>query len=133
WEALRRAGTHLAFLERARQDAGALADSAAKAHTALLEAAEGVDREIGDIEDRTARLRLVAADTLFAPLARAVRDAAELVGREVSFETGGGDIRLDAHVLAGVREALLHVVRNAVAHGIEAPSDRVAAGKPAAG
>src|SRR6185295_18521458 len=70
---------------------------------------------------------------LFAPLARATRDAAESVGKRVEFEAAGGDARLEAHVLAELRDALLHVVRNAVAHGIETPAERAAAGKPEGG
>jgi two-component system, chemotaxis family, sensor kinase CheA len=90
---------------------------------------EGVERELEQLQDRAARLRLVAANTLFAPLSRAVRDAAQTLGRRVHFEAKGGEVRLEAHVLAGVRDALLHVVRNAVAHGIESETDRRAAGK----
>jgi len=55
------------------------------------------------------------------------------LGKQVDFITAGGEHRLDAHVLAAVRDALLQVARNAVAHGIEAPSERAALGKPALG
>jgi two-component system chemotaxis sensor kinase CheA len=132
-ESGRRAGIDLGFLEGAQRTAGELSGSVSRSHAVLVDAAESVERELEEVQDRAARLRLVAADTLFAPLARAVRDAAAVVTRQVAFETGGGDIRLDAHVLAAVRDALLHVVRNAVAHGIEPSAERTAAGKPAAG
>jgi two-component system, chemotaxis family, sensor kinase CheA len=99
----------------------------------LLAGIERAERELIQLRDLAGRLRLVAASTLFAPLARATRDAADAVGKQVEFEAAGGDARLEAHVLAGLRDALLHVVRNAVAHGIEAPPERAAAGKPAAG
>jgi two-component system chemotaxis sensor kinase CheA len=55
------------------------------------------------------------------------------LGKQVDFVTTGGEHRLDAHVLAAVRDALLQVARNAVAHGIESPQERAAAGKPALG
>ena len=45
----------------------------------------------------------------------------------------GGEQRLDAHVLLALRDALIHAVRNAVAHGIESESERAAAGKPPTG
>jgi two-component system chemotaxis sensor kinase CheA len=99
----------------------------------LLAGVERAERELTQLRDLAGRLRLVAASTLFAPLARATRDAADAVGRQVEFEASGGEARLEAHVLAALRDALLHVVRNAVAHGIEPPAEREAAGKPAAG
>jgi len=89
--------------------------------------------EIGQVRSSADRLRLLPARALAAPLARAVRDAARSLGREALFEVFGGDVRVETNVLAAVRDALLHVVRNAVAHGIEPAATRVAAGKPAAG
>ncbi len=66
-------------------------------------------------------------------LTRATRDAAQALGREVELEIAGADVRLEASVVMALRDALLHVVRNAVTHGIEPPAVRVAAGKPARG
>ena len=78
-----------------------------------------VEAEFTQVRDRTSRLRLLPTGAIFPLLERAVRDAAQSLKKEVLFESFGGDIRLDAHVLAALRDALLHVVRNAVAHGIE--------------
>jgi two-component system, chemotaxis family, sensor kinase CheA len=78
-------------------------------------------------------LRLLPASAIFAPLERAARDAAHSLGKEVRFKAFGGSIRLDAHVLAGLREALLHIVRNSVAHGIESPDGRRVARKDSIG
>ena len=64
---------------------------------------------------------------------RAVRDAAETLGKQVSFQTSGREQRLESHVLSALGEALSHLVRNAVAHGIESPPDRLARGKPQSG
>jgi two-component system, chemotaxis family, sensor kinase CheA len=89
--------------------------------------------ELAQVQDAANRLRLLPASSIFALLERAARDAASSVGREVDFRASGGSTRLDAHVLAALRDALLHVVRNAVAHGIESAPDRSACGKPAAG
>ncbi len=94
---------------------------------------EQVSRELAQVRDAANRLRLLPASIIFGPLERAVRDAAQELGRSVTFHPSGGDGRLDAHVLAALRDALLHVVRNAVAHGIEPEAERLAAGKPAAG
>jgi len=94
---------------------------------------EQVETEFAQVRDAANRLRLLPASTVFASLERAVRDAAQALQKNVQFESFGGDSRLDTHVLAALRDALLHVVRNAVAHGIESPSQRIAAGKPTQG
>jgi two-component system chemotaxis sensor kinase CheA len=62
-----------------------------------------------------------------------VRDAAQTLGKRVAFEACGGEVRLDANMLASLRDALMHVVRNAVAHGVETEAERVALGKPPTG
>jgi two-component system chemotaxis sensor kinase CheA len=92
-----------------------------------------VESRIERIHESAHRIRLVPAAAIFPTLERAVRDAAQSVERSVAFHASGGDQRLDAQVLGGLRDALLHVVRNAVAHGIEPASERGAAGKPAEG
>jgi len=95
----------------------------------LLEDVSRVEGELSDVRSAAQELRLTPAQALFPTLSRAVHDAAEMLGRKVVLETAGGEIRLDAHVLSVVREALLHVVRNAVAHGVETPAERERAGK----
>jgi two-component system chemotaxis sensor kinase CheA len=92
-----------------------------------------VEAEFVQVRDATNRLRLLSVDTVFASLERVVRDAAQSLHKEVLFESAGGDIRLDAHVLATLRDALPHVVRNAVAHGIESQPERATTGKPLQG
>lgn len=100
---------------------------------ALEDTTERVEQELEDTRRGADRLRLIPVHTLDAPLARAVRDAAQSLGKEVSFELEGGDLRLDAQVIAPLRDALLHIVRNAVAHGIELPTERAEAGKTTVG
>lgn len=104
-----------------------------RAVRALGDRAERVEQELGDVHQGADRLRLIPVQTLAAPLTRAVRDAAQTLGKEVGFELDGGALRLDAQVLAPLRDALLHLVRNAVAHGIEPAAERRAAGKSARG
>jgi two-component system, chemotaxis family, sensor kinase CheA len=99
----------------------------------LVSAMEQVERELAQVRDTASQLRLVPASAVFAPLRRTARNTAQTLGKQVDFVTDGGEHRLDAHVLAAVRDALLQIVRNAVAHGIEAPEVRAAAGKPALG
>ncbi|HTQ04827.1 MAG TPA: response regulator [Polyangiaceae bacterium] len=90
---------------------------------------ERVTQELADVREGTDRLRLVPAEALFPSLQRAVRDAAEALEKQAELTITGGGLRLDAHVLTPLRAALLHLVRNAVAHGIESPAERRALGK----
>ena len=66
-------------------------------------------------------------------LGRAVRDAAAEVGREARLELTGTETPLDRSILDGIGDALVHLVRNAVSHGIEPPDEREALGKPRVG
>ena len=102
-------------------------------HRASGEALDQAERDLRQAHERAERLRLVPAASLFDFLERAVRDAARGLGKEVGFESAGGGSRLDAPVLASLQDAFLHLVRNAVAHGIEKPQARQEAGKPAQG
>lgn len=105
--------------------------------TALLRTLEaGAERVAVGLEETHERVyaaRLVPSSTIFPALERAARDAAEALARAVDFTAIGGDVRLDAHVLSAVGAALAHLVRNAVAHGIEEAPARVAQGKSARG
>ena len=99
----------------------------------LTDVVEQVERELDDVRGRAERLRLVAAAGVFTALHRAVRDAADQQGKRVRFEGRGGDLRIDPQVLTLVSGEFLHVVRNAVAHGIETEAERTASGKAAEG
>ena len=110
-----------------------LRDSVDRVRRELADGIEQVSRELIQVRDAANRLRLLPASSVFRSLERAVRDAVEATGTNVAFEASGGDIRVDAHVLASLRDALIHVVRNAVAHGIEPEAQRRAARKPIAG
>lgn len=78
-------------------------------------------------------LRMQPVAALFEALRRTVREACGRLQRNAEVVLEGGDVRLDRGVLETVREALVHLLRNAIAHGIEAPAERAAAGKPPTG
>ncbi len=80
-----------------------------------------------------AQARLRPLSGLRARLRRTVRQTGAAVGREALLEITGDDLRVDAAVLGPLSEALLHLLRNCVDHGIETPEERIAAGKPAQG
>lgn len=94
---------------------------------------EQLDREIRQTREMADRLRLTPVDSLFPVLERAARDAARVVGNRVRFTARCGDVRLDAQVISALQGALIQIVRNAVAHGIEPESERTSAGKAAVG
>ena len=94
---------------------------------------ERVDREVGQLYDKSNRLRLVPAGSIFGSLDRIARESARALGKRVAFSASGGEIRLDTHVLAALGPALIQLVRNAVAHGVELESKRLHARKPPTG
>jgi two-component system, chemotaxis family, sensor kinase CheA len=76
------------------------------------------------------RVRLAPIATLFRRFSRYVRDLARDRGQAIELLIEGGDTAVDRAIISRLHEPLLHLVRNAVAHGLESPADRVAAGKP---
>ena len=119
-------GTSLA---RARSSIGELRSLVERLGRELINGLSRTDREVRQVRTRANWLRLVPAGSIFGQVERATRDAAQTLGKRVAFSASGGDSRLDGHVLMALRDALLHVVRNSVAHGIESEADRLAAGK----
>lgn len=86
-----------------------------------------------ELQSAIRRLRMIRMDTLSALLGRVARGAAEAHGREVRFEMLGGETEIDRTILDRLRDPLVHLVRNAIAHGLEAPEVRAQAGKPRTG
>jgi two-component system chemotaxis sensor kinase CheA len=118
---------------RARLSAEELRSLLVRAERGLEADVDHTDREIAQVRDRADHLRLLPASSVFPTLERAARDAAHSLDRAITFEATGGDCRLEAGVLFALRDALLHAVRNAVAHGIEPEAERRRTGKPPAG
>ena len=85
------------------------------------------------LNERALRLRMLPLATVFDPAARMVREFARAGGKEVRCVVQGGEIELDRQVIDGLGDALLHVLRNAIDHGLEDPAGRRAAGKPPLG
>jgi two-component system chemotaxis sensor kinase CheA len=85
---------------------------------------------INRLQEVTERTRMVPVGTLEPILHRTVRDSARNAGKNVRWSIQGEDIEVDRGVLEQLVAPLLHLVRNAVGHGVELPAARVAAGKP---
>ncbi|MCW3016317.1 MAG: CheA signal transduction histidine kinase [Solirubrobacterales bacterium] len=88
---------------------------------------------ITDLQDAVLGLRTLPLETIVGTLPRALRDVAAESGRDVRLELDGTDTPLDRSVLDGIAEVLVHLLRNAVSHGVEPPDERRAAGKPVQG
>lgn len=92
-----------------------------------------VSRWSDAVHHRVLRMRMVPVGLLFQRAGRAVRDLSRDLGKQVRLEITGREIEADRSVLDALAEPLLHLVRNAIDHGLETPEARVAAGKPPEG
>jgi two-component system chemotaxis sensor kinase CheA len=92
-----------------------------------------LDKVTSRLQNTVMDMRLIPLRRVVSKLPRVVRDTARESGKEVDFEMHGKDIELDRSILAEIGDPLIHVLRNAVDHGIEPPEEREAAGKPPAG
>ena len=89
-----------------------------------------IDRLVGDLHRELGNLRMVPLGRTLRRFPRLVRDIADKLGKQVSLEIKGDDVEADKAVVDGLFEPMLHVLRNAVDHGIEEASARHRAGKP---
>jgi two-component system chemotaxis sensor kinase CheA len=110
-----------------QQMAGAAGDPA------LEETVAQGARLIGEMQDEIMRCRMVPVAQVFDRFPRLVRDAARGLHKEVSFTVEGQESELDRSMLDEIGEPVMHLLRNAVDHGIEMPAEREAAGKPREG
>lgn len=85
------------------------------------------------LQDAAIELRALPLSAITGPLPRYVRDLAADAGKEVALTLAGVETQLDRTILDGLSDMLGHLLRNAIAHGIELPDERRAAGKPARG
>ncbi|KPF47915.1 hypothetical protein IP87_21275 [beta proteobacterium AAP121] len=99
----------------------------------LIEANAQIGRLIEEIRNGTLQLRMVPIGETFSRFRRVVRDTAAELGKDVQLEITGGDTELDKSVVERIADPLMHLVRNALDHGLETPEQRSAAGKPAQG
>lgn len=85
------------------------------------------------LQDDVKEVRMVTAGPILAPLRRVVRETSLALGKEAVLEVRGEDVRVDKHHFDVMRDPLMHLVRNAVDHGIEQPDERRRLGKPPRG
>ena len=88
---------------------------------------------IDELRELAIELHMLPIATVFDAFPRAVRDLAAEYEKEIQFIAEGGEVKLDKKIVEEIGEPLLHLLRNAVVHGIEAPEQRERAGKPRRG
>ena len=88
---------------------------------------------IDGLEEEIKRVRMLPLSTVTGSFGRMMRDLAQVSGKDVSFEVIGSNVELDKRVLEQIKDPLIHLLRNAVDHGIEPPAQRMAEGKPPQG
>ena len=114
-------------------DMGELQGQIQRAIGDIGEDAERLGRAVGGIQSEITRARMVPLQPLFARLHLAIQDAAARAKLSLHVELHGGGTTLDGSIVEGLHGPLTHLVRNAVAHGIEELDDRRMAGKPPLG
>ena len=100
---------------------------------ALTEATSVLSRLVESIRDSALQLRMVQIGETFNRFNRVVRDTSKELGKEVNLVITGADTELDKSVVEKISDPLMHLVRNAMDHGLETAAERLAMGKPAAG
>ncbi len=88
---------------------------------------------LNELQHAVMKIRMVPVEQLFRRFPRVVRDISKQLGKDVTLELHGQDTDLDKSILDTLAEPMMHLVRNALDHGMETPEERTAAGKPAKG
>ena len=115
--------------------AGAAANLMARrsAQGALVESTIAIANLIEQIRAGTLSMRMVQIGDIFSRFPRVVRDVSKELGKSIQLNVSGADTELDKSMVDKLGDPLMHIVRNAIDHGIESSEARLAAGKPAEG
>ena len=107
--------------------------AAGRADALLVTIAEEVERLTNELRDTALNIRMLPIGTTFSKFKRLVRDLSVELGKDIEMTTEGAETELDKTVIEKLNDPLVHLIRNSIDHGIEAPDERVAAGKPRQG
>lgn len=99
----------------------------------LVTIAEEVERLTSGLRDNAMSIRMLQIGTTFSNFKRLVRDLSNELGKQIELTTAGGETELDKTVIERLKDPLVHIIRNSLDHGIEAPAERAAVGKPETG
>lgn len=103
----------------------------AQRHEALVQADQRLQGSLSRLQEEAMALRVVPIALVFNRLPRVARDLAHGLGRLLHLDISGEEVRIDKGMVDMLSEPLLHLVRNAIDHGVEPPAVRTAVGKPA--
>lgn len=103
------------------------------ANVKMIEATSGISRLVEEIRDRALQLRMVQIGETFHRFHRVVRDVSHELQKEIELDISGGETELDKSVIEKIGDPLMHLVRNAMDHGIEPVDVRLKRGKPQKG
>lgn len=92
-----------------------------------------IDMLTANMQAELMSVRLLPVSSLFNIFPRAMRSLAQTKGKDIDFEVKGGETELDKTIIDEMKDPLIHLLRNAVDHGIEPVQDRISKGKPSAG
>jgi two-component system chemotaxis sensor kinase CheA len=104
-----------------------------EARDAFYEDGARLEITVNTLEDRVHAARLLPLSTVFTLFPRMVRDLAKQQGKEVELVIEGGEISVDKRILEEMKDPLMHLLRNALDHGVEPPAERERQGKPRVG
>ena len=100
---------------------------------ALSKTSDHIVRVVDELRETTMQIRMLPIGTVFSSFPRMIRDLAQRVNKQVNFTMDGQDTEIDRTVIDRIKDPLVHLLRNALDHGIETPEGRAASGKPQAG
>jgi len=99
----------------------------------LGKAAKGLDRKLTELQKGVMEIRMIPVGQLFEKMARIVRKVSREQGKKVDLKTFGAETELDKLIIEDIADPMVHIIRNAIDHGLEPTEERVAAGKPERG
>lgn len=122
--------------ERALNGRGGRVEDAQPLHRAVHEVVTAFalqEHQMAELQEATLRMRMLPLSTAFDPLRMTVHDLAREAGKEVDLVVAGGETELDRKIIEGLGDAFVHMIRNALDHGLETPEERLRLGKPPRG
>jgi two-component system, chemotaxis family, sensor kinase CheA len=99
----------------------------------LVAIAEEVERLTAELRDTSLNMRMLPIGTTFSKFKRLVRDLSNELGKKIELKTTGAETEIDKTVIEKLNDPLVHLIRNSLDHGIEAPAVRQSVGKPSCG
>ncbi len=95
----------------------------------LGKVAKGLERKLTELQKRVMEIRMIPVGQLFEKMSRIVRKISREQGKKVELKTFGADTELDKLIMEDISDPLMHIIRNAIDHGIELPEERIRLGK----